>query len=274
VLLCIYGNAQIIVNMAFYLRKAFKTGPVRFNLSKGGIGISVGVTGARIGLNRRGAYVHGGRHGVYYRKHLKVQRTRDGGASGDIADSRVGLGAIGDGGLDGFIGERTDSVSRGSAARQLTVTEGAWGPGVYDVRERGAQVDVFVDTGVTYPPVMDGLRERAMPKPPPKGSTGSTVLHVFLGLIAVNGAMLLHPLFLLMGVVPLGLMVRARLQHQRYMDKAAAFLDVLRTWMAPVAVAGASTGAVDEGDESGVEADGPGAVAGDVRVASARGRLL
>lgn len=56
--------------MAFYLRKAFKTGPVRLNLSKGGIGISAGVTGARIGMNSRGAYVHGGRHGLYYRKQL------------------------------------------------------------------------------------------------------------------------------------------------------------------------------------------------------------
>lgn len=60
--------------MAFYLRKAFKTGPVRLNLSKGGLGLSVGVTGARIGLSPRGAYVHGGRHGLYYRKYMKSGR--------------------------------------------------------------------------------------------------------------------------------------------------------------------------------------------------------
>jgi hypothetical protein len=57
--------------MAFYLRKAFKVGPLRLNLSKSGLGLSTGVTGARIGLSPRGAYVHGGRHGIYYRKYLK-----------------------------------------------------------------------------------------------------------------------------------------------------------------------------------------------------------
>lgn len=57
--------------MAFYLRKHFNMGPLRINLSKGGVGLSAGVTGARVGLNRKGVYVHGGRHGMYYRKHLK-----------------------------------------------------------------------------------------------------------------------------------------------------------------------------------------------------------
>lgn len=33
--------------------------------------MSLGVTGARIGLSPRGAYVHGGRHGLYYRKYMK-----------------------------------------------------------------------------------------------------------------------------------------------------------------------------------------------------------
>ena len=57
--------------MGFYIRKAFRAGPIRFNLSKSGFGASVGVTGARIGLSSQGrAYVHGGRHGLYYRKSL------------------------------------------------------------------------------------------------------------------------------------------------------------------------------------------------------------
>ena len=55
--------------MAFYLRKHFKTGPLRLNLSKSGLGLSAGVTGARLGLGPKGAYVHGGRHGLYYRKY-------------------------------------------------------------------------------------------------------------------------------------------------------------------------------------------------------------
>jgi len=56
--------------MGFFIRKAFKAGPIRFNLSKGGVGVSAGITGARLGLNRNGTYVYGGRHGIYYREQL------------------------------------------------------------------------------------------------------------------------------------------------------------------------------------------------------------
>lgn len=55
--------------MGFFLRKAFRFGPLRLNLSKSGFGVSAGVTGARIGLTGDGrTYVHGGRGGLYYRK--------------------------------------------------------------------------------------------------------------------------------------------------------------------------------------------------------------
>jgi hypothetical protein len=60
--------------MAFYIRKAFKVGSLRLNLSKSGLGLSAGVTGARVGINSRGTYVHGGRHGLYYRKYMKVDK--------------------------------------------------------------------------------------------------------------------------------------------------------------------------------------------------------
>lgn len=57
--------------MAFYIRKGLNFGPLRLNLSKSGFGLSAGITGARIGFNAQGkAYVHGGRHGLYYRKSL------------------------------------------------------------------------------------------------------------------------------------------------------------------------------------------------------------
>ncbi len=68
--------------MAFYIRKAFKTGPVRLNLSKGGLGISGGITGARVGINSRGTYVHGGRHGLYYRKYARKGKKRSAGGAG------------------------------------------------------------------------------------------------------------------------------------------------------------------------------------------------
>ena len=54
--------------MPFYLRKAFRFGPLRLNLSKRGVGVSAGVTGARVGIDATGReYVHAGRYGLYYR---------------------------------------------------------------------------------------------------------------------------------------------------------------------------------------------------------------
>src|SRR5262249_13335065 len=46
-------------------------GPLRFNLSKSGIGLSAGVKGARIGIRPDGhAYTNVGRYGLYYRQEL------------------------------------------------------------------------------------------------------------------------------------------------------------------------------------------------------------
>src|SRR5690349_12078847 len=56
--------------MPFYLRKAISAGPFRFNLSKGGVGLSVGVKGLRFGIGPRGNYIHAGRGGLYYRTSL------------------------------------------------------------------------------------------------------------------------------------------------------------------------------------------------------------
>ncbi len=54
--------------MTWYLRKAFRLGPLRLNLSKRGLGASVGAPGARVGVDATGTpYVHGGRGGLYYR---------------------------------------------------------------------------------------------------------------------------------------------------------------------------------------------------------------
>jgi Protein of unknown function (DUF4236) len=56
--------------MGFYLRKSISVGPLRFNLSKSGIGVSAGITGLRFGAGPRGNYVHMGRDGLYYRATL------------------------------------------------------------------------------------------------------------------------------------------------------------------------------------------------------------
>jgi hypothetical protein len=57
--------------MPMFLRKALRVGPLRFNLSKSGIGVSAGVPGLRVGLiGPRGHYIYAGRNGLYYRKTL------------------------------------------------------------------------------------------------------------------------------------------------------------------------------------------------------------
>ncbi|MCK9431423.1 MAG: DUF4236 domain-containing protein [Candidatus Omnitrophica bacterium] len=53
--------------MGWYIRKSFSAGPVRFNLSKSGLGLSFGVKGARVGVGPKGAYSHFGAGGLYYR---------------------------------------------------------------------------------------------------------------------------------------------------------------------------------------------------------------
>ncbi len=63
--------------MGFYLRKSFRLGPVRLNLSKSGLGISAGVRGARIGMTSSGkSYVHAGRGGLYLRQNLASSTKR------------------------------------------------------------------------------------------------------------------------------------------------------------------------------------------------------
>ena len=56
--------------MGFYIRKSVRVGPLRFNLSKSGIGVSTGIPGLRVGTGPRGTYVHMGRGGLYYRQTL------------------------------------------------------------------------------------------------------------------------------------------------------------------------------------------------------------
>jgi hypothetical protein len=59
--------------MGWYLRKSFGFGPLRINLSKSGVGYSLGVPGARIGANSRGTYIRMGRGGIYYQKYLQTK---------------------------------------------------------------------------------------------------------------------------------------------------------------------------------------------------------
>lgn len=61
--------------MSWYIRKSVKAGPIRFNISKSGIGASVGITGFRIGVKSNGrSYIHAGRYGLYYRQELESNK--------------------------------------------------------------------------------------------------------------------------------------------------------------------------------------------------------
>ncbi len=64
--------------MPFYIRKSLSFGPLRFNLSKSGIGVSAGVKGFRVGTGPRGNYVHAGRGGLYYRATPPGSKSRSG----------------------------------------------------------------------------------------------------------------------------------------------------------------------------------------------------
>jgi hypothetical protein len=61
--------------MGVFLRKSFSAGPIRFNLSKSGIGMSAGVKGLRYSVGPRGVGVSAGRKGVYFRKTLSSGST-------------------------------------------------------------------------------------------------------------------------------------------------------------------------------------------------------
>lgn len=56
--------------MGIYVRKSIRVGLMRFNLSKSGVGASIGMKGLRFGTGPRGNYIHIGAGGVYYRASL------------------------------------------------------------------------------------------------------------------------------------------------------------------------------------------------------------
>jgi hypothetical protein len=64
--------------MGIYFRKSIKFDPVRMNLGKSGIGYSIGVKGARIGISPSGqSYISGGAKGIYFRQNLSKINSND-----------------------------------------------------------------------------------------------------------------------------------------------------------------------------------------------------
>jgi hypothetical protein len=56
------------------IRKSFAFGPLRVNVSRGGLGVSIGFSWLRVGVNGRGPYVQVGKSGVWYRRYLTGRR--------------------------------------------------------------------------------------------------------------------------------------------------------------------------------------------------------
>jgi len=62
--------------MGWFLRKSIRLGPLRLNLSKRGLGGSVGVKGLRAGVDASGKpYAAGGRGGIYFRERIPAWDT-------------------------------------------------------------------------------------------------------------------------------------------------------------------------------------------------------
>ena len=68
------GSGRIRVRVPWIIRKTLSLGPLRLHVSRGGLGVSVGVSWFRFGVNGRGPYVQVGRSGIFYRRYLTGRR--------------------------------------------------------------------------------------------------------------------------------------------------------------------------------------------------------
>ncbi|MBI1324452.1 DUF4236 domain-containing protein [bacterium] len=124
--------------MSFYLRKSLRVGPLRFNLSKSGIGVSTGIPGLRVSKGPSGTYIHMGRDGLYYRKRLDLLDTPRGQEAQHSVSTRThpevyetpGSGThgpmcfVGTSSIDGMIACSADSILK-------------------DIREKESQFDLW-----------------------------------------------------------------------------------------------------------------------------------
>ncbi len=80
--------------MGWYLRKSVRSGPVRLNVSKSGIGVSAGVKGARVGIGPRGLYVAGGLGGPYFFQRLASAGRKGRGSGASPLAVMAGVAAL------------------------------------------------------------------------------------------------------------------------------------------------------------------------------------
>lgn len=181
--------------MAFYLRKGLNFGPLRLNLSKGGVGLSAGVTGARVGISPRGAYVHGGRKGVYYRKYMSGRKKK-------------GVGTVGPSDIESdYIGYDADSENR-------------------SVRP-GGTAEIFVNTGVTYPSPVRKSEMASFPAPDLTNKARYFKIGLFSGMLFILVSLLfeLPFFFVFAGFVLIVFGAAVYLMNERKNKKAVSFIN-------------------------------------------------
>jgi hypothetical protein len=77
VLYRIFSRSFTIPVVGFFFRRSVSFGPLRINLSKSGVGASVGIKGARLTTTARGTtYITLGSHGFYYRETISTPHRR------------------------------------------------------------------------------------------------------------------------------------------------------------------------------------------------------
>lgn len=115
--------------MSFYVREGMSVGPIKFNLSKSGVGASIGVEGFRLGAGPKGGYVHVGKSPVRYRKYKQLDSSEsepesesDSNQGGDAGQSYKNEGELDEGELDE--GEFEDLESADASSLVETEPEG------------------------------------------------------------------------------------------------------------------------------------------------------
>ncbi len=110
--------------MGWYFRKSIGFGPIRVNLSKGGVSTSVGVNGARVNVGPRGTYVSAGAGGFYYRQKIGVGSTPRSAQPTPVAPldrARVDVGTR------EFLDAHTDELTREIDRRFQMTALAPWG---------------------------------------------------------------------------------------------------------------------------------------------------
>lgn len=95
--------------MGFYIRKGIRVGPLRFNLSNSGVGISTGIKGFRISSGPRGNYVNIGRGGLYYRAAIPSPKSQ---SIPEVVQPRFSDPEIPTGTHDPLIKLQTENISQ------------------------------------------------------------------------------------------------------------------------------------------------------------------